>query len=387
MRKLKALIKLCLHLLPVHKKTVLFRSFDGMYNDNPRYISEHLHEANPDIKIVWALDTSYEQYVPSYIRVVKIYSSLYFYNLSRSEVVIDNNAGMNGLCGRIQISSFIKMGNRLNISTWHGTPLKKIARDEPDAAKYNDFVRISDYILAGCEYTASILRNAFCDNYPVKLIGTPRNDLLFDKNIDSNALKQKLGLPLNSKIVLFAPTFRNDINNSGINQIQSLDLESLLTTMSENLSGKWCFVYRAHSIVQNTININQLTETNSNQIYNGNIGPDMAEYLICADVLITDYSGSLFDYALTYKPCFLYAPDREHYENVERGFYMNYDSLPFPIAYTSDELIWNIKNFDADIYKRRVEKFLKDIGNVEDGHASERVVDNILEFIKHGVKK
>ena len=130
-----------------------------------------------------------------------------------------------------------------------------------------------------------------------------------------------------------------------------------------------------------------MTRYESPQLINGNIGDDMAEYLACTDILITDYSSSMFDFALTGKPCFLFAPDREHYEKKERGFYLDYDSLPFPISYTNEELIKNIQKFDDAAYRERVLRFLEEIGNVEDGKASERIAQCIVHFIETGEKK
>ena len=113
----------------------------------------------------------------------------------------------------------------------------------------------------------------------------------------------------------------------------------------------------------------------------------MAEYLACADVLLTDYSSSMFDFALTGRPCFLFAPDREHYEKRERGFYMSYDALPFPASYTGGELLEKIKTFDKESYKQKIAKFLAAIGDAEDGRASERITRCIIHFIRKGEKK
>ena len=99
-------------------------------------------------------------------------------------------------------------------------------------------------------------------------------------------------------------------------------------------------------------------------------------------MLITDYSGSLFDYALTKKPCFLFAPDRDYYEHVWPGFLMQYDQVPYPIAEDFASLIDNIKDYDEKTSDQKRISFLKTIGNVEDGHASERIVEDIVTYLK-----
>ena len=85
---------------------------------------------------------------------------------------------------------------------------------------------------------------------------------------------------------------------------------------------------------------------------------------------------------LSRKPAFIYATDIEKYDN-ERGFYYPLTSTPFPVATNNEELTNNIENFDNENYKINVENFLKEKGCIEDGHASERVVDLIEEVMNN----
>ena len=104
----------------------------------------------------------------------------------------------------------------------------------------------------------------------------------------------------------------------------------------------------------------------------------MTEYLLCADVLITDFSSSFFDFALTKKPCFLFATDLKNYSENERGLYFSYLDLPFPTSQTPKELYYQIINFDENIYESNVCSFLKLLGNYEDGYASTKIVNDIM---------
>lgn len=381
---------------PIEKNTVLFFSFHGQYNDNPKYISEKLHQKYPDIKIVWVKSSKSHENFPKYVETVEIDTWKYYKYVNCAQVVVDNYTGLRKriFYKKTIIRSiknlFIKKRKRqYNISTWHGTPLKKIILDEPIYQKKSyKMVTNSDYIVAGCQYTKEALLSASKGALFVKMYGTPRNDLLIHNNIDITELKKKLNIPINSKVVLYAPTFRNDINNSGVNQMKELEFNKILEELSTRFFGEWCFVFRVHNMVLDKIDTEQIANKYMNyRIINGNLGDDMVEYLVCADLLITDYSGSMFDFALTGKPCFLYAPDREYYEKQERGFYMNYDELPFPKCYTSNELVEKIRNFDEVTYKGNIEKFLQDIGNIEDGYATERIVNDIQCFIETGVKR
>jgi CDP-glycerol glycerophosphotransferase len=98
--------------------------------------------------------------------------------------------------------------------------------------------------------------------------------------------------------------------------------------------------------------------------------PDMQDLLCAVDVLITDYSSSIWDFSFTHKPCFLYAPDLEEYKS-NRDFYTPIEEWPFPLAKTNQELIENIKNFDSKEYIGKVNKHHKELGSYETGHATE----------------
>ena len=104
----------------------------------------------------------------------------------------------------------------------------------------------------------------------------------------------------------------------------------------------------------------------------------MQELLAVADAGITDYSSWAFDYVLTGRPLFIYATDLDQYDQV-RGFYYPLEETPFPIAKSKEELDTNIRSFDDESYQIKVDEFLKGKECMDDGHASERIVDLIKE--------
>ena len=109
--------------------------------------------------------------------------------------------------------------------------------------------------------------------------------------------------------------------------------------------------------------------------------PDSQELVATLDVMITDYSSIMFEPAFVRKPVFLFAPDKKEYINGERKLLIDYDSLPFPIAESNDELAKNIKTYNKEEYVRKVDEFMKKYGVHEDGHASERAAKFILDLI------
>ena len=154
-----------------------------------------------------------------------------------------------------------------------------------------------------------------------------------------------------------------------------LDYINLLNKYEKLTSQKYVLLVRKHPETEFIKNID------NKKIIDVSRYPDMQELLVCADVLISDYSSCMFDFMLSRKPCFIYATDIEEYNN-ERGFYYPLETTPFPIATNNEELINNIKNFDYEKYKIKVEEFLKEKGCIEDGHASERVVELIKKIMK-----
>lgn len=365
---------------------IFFRSFAGQYNDNPKYISIKLHEMDKNLIIIWDISKkSREKNLPNYIIPVKHNSLKYMYFKNKSCVVIDNGAGDHLVIKKrkIVLHKLLKNRRQLNLSTWHGTPLKKIGVDiETDKIDANGFFSTSDIILAGSNYVKDIFECCFLRKIPVWLSGTPRNDLFFDLNAEKKeTLKKKLDLPTDKKIILYAPTYREDIYFSGVMQMKSIDFNLLLSVLEDIFGGEWVFVFRIHQMVLLEINTKFIVSKYLGKVIDGNQHDDMAEYLAVTDVLITDYSGSMFDFALTGKPCFLLTPDKEKYKN-ERGLYMYMNELPFSFANDFDELITNIKNFDYVNYQQQVDNFLEKLGNKEDGKASDRVAQLVLEYIK-----
>lgn len=108
----------------------------------------------------------------------------------------------------------------------------------------------------------------------------------------------------------------------------------------------------------------------------------MAEYLLCSDILITDYSSCMFDYAILNRPIFLFCHDLEHYRTEERGFYLNIDTLPFSLAESFDSLCDNIMNFNYERYCDEIEQMKKEMGYCEEGNATERAGDFIYRLLE-----
>ena len=384
--------------IPVRKNVFVFTSFDGHYSDSPKYISEKVHEMCKDIKIVWLLDDKWMSAPPSYVicKRNKGFCNLIYRGMAH--VIVDNVYGHKEFSqsGKYKfdklifslISSLKKKRGQYVFTTWHGTPLKRMGRDQI-GNHITDFSCPNTTMIHGNAFTLNIMDRLCFEKIPMKLLGTPRNDLLFKSATSKTELREKLNLPTDKKIILYAPTFRNDgkgvegknIDRSGLNQLREMNFEQLFHSFSERFGDEWILICRFHYHVENMVDWATLAQQHGGRIINGNLNDDMAEYLACTDVLITDASSSMFDFMLTKKPCFLYFPDLDHYKNVERGFYCDIESLPFPIATDFNTLIDKIRYFENETYQNAVDVLIKEFGYVDDEKSSERVVKYIIETV------
>ena len=269
------------------------------------------------------------------------------------------------------------------IQTWHGSlGIKKIEKSVNCLTKDNQWLDcaiensyMTDYWISNSNFEDNVYKEAFWDVKNIMQFGHPRNDIFFKDNHDIILKVKKIyNIPENKNILLYAPTFREDEKLSHYN----LDFEAVKNALLNKFGGDWVMLVRLHSRLENLFNE---YFKDKGGIINASNYPDMQELLVAADVGITDYSSWMFDYMLSKKPVFIYAEDIEEY-NTERGFYYPLESTPFPIARNNEELAKNIENFDNEKYIKEVDKFLKEKGCIEDGHASERVVDLIEEIMK-----
>ena len=392
MNKLKYLIGLFLYkMAPQKRKRVVFTSFDGHYSDNTKAISEKLHELHNDYEIVWLLDKKYYGIAPSYIKKIDIHSLKSFWVRGTAVAQVDNVYGFRAVFS-VSKNPIKKVANRFVaymtrkkqpiFATMHGTPIKRIGRDQIGNIVY-DLNCYNTFLLVGDKFTEETLRRVTFYKIPTFTIGAPRNDILFSKKSLS---KNLLGIDESKKIVLYAPTFRNDgkdvegknVYRSGLSQLEELQFDDLFVALNKRFGGDWVLICRFHYHVSAMVDWQKLAERYKGKIINGNRVDDMATYLSATDLLISDYSSCMHDFALTLKPCFIYAPDFINYSTKERGFYIPLEEMPYPFASDSSGLINNIIGFNSTCYENNVKCFLKRIGSADDGVASKRAVDFIL---------
>ena len=378
-------------LTPLKRDTWVFSSFNGNYSDSPRAISEELHKQEPSARIVWVAKPTAD--LPDYVERVAP-NTLQAECAKRSaNILIDNvwaDMGFSSDSDNSKFAKKMKMMLRLRkkkgqraYTTWHGLPLKQIGRDQI-GNQYTTFLCNKLTMFVNSAYEEKIMRHVSFEKVNMIRLGMPRNDALFDAQRGLE-IKNKLTISPDKKIILFAPTFRNDgkdvtgknIQRSGLDQMNELNLDAMFQALSDKFGGEWVFICRFHYFVSSMVNWEELDRKYPGKFINGNVLPDMADYLACTDILITDASSCMFDFALTKKPCFIYFPDLENYQNKERGFYVPIESLPFPVSTSSDEFVRSIRNFDNSKYESEVNKMIDEFEFVDDGKAAERIIEYI----------
>lgn len=367
------------HLLPT-KKQILFVCFEGrQYGDNPRAIAEYIHSVRPDIELVWDMSENMdERKIPTYFKKVRHNSIKYAWVKNRSKIIVGNGAGvmlmqLDGI--KNVLRPFIKKKKQFEIATWHGTPLKYSGADIPGSTyTAQGLVTSADVFISGSDFETDIYRKCFFDIFPIDKLGHSRNDILHHP--DKENLKKKLGIPVNKKVLLYAPTFRaENIEMSGVKQLESLKHGEVFNALSSKFGGDWVVVYRFHNLVCQDKRIKSLSDDGC--FINGNQFDDMAEYLSVADLLVTDYSSSFFDIVTIKKKCILWVPDADEYLK-DRGLYLDFYNMPFPHAVSYDEFINAICCFDIDKYHLELKSFEEELGLLNDGNSTKRLVEKYI---------
>lgn len=273
------------------------------------------------------------------------------------------------------------------IQTWHGTPLKRLALDmtevhmegETSVEEYKQKFRKNsgtwDYLISQNAFSSQVFRSAFDFHKEILEIGYPRNDILFVKNKKKIAekVKRELGIPVEKKLILYAPTWRDDeYYREGEYKFSSpLDYRK----MREAFSDEYCMIAKYHYLVKDPIDWSE---------YKGFLFPcdmsyDISRLYLAADILITDYSSVMFDYSILDRPMFFFAYDLEKYRQELRGFYFDLlKEAPGPVVETTEALIEAVKTYQREDYKERIEAFHEKYNSADQGTASRQAVEVIL---------
>ena len=352
---------------------VVHASFRGHFSDNPRAVYEGLVSRGVPATHTWLTADSPRPRWPSGVRTAPFGSPEGIAALEAADLVVSNDC----------ISTrWTKKPGTVYLQTWHGTPLKRIHHDVPQrreqwAGADRDVPRW-DLLLSQNPASSRLLRGAFGFGGPVHETGYPRNDVLSSPRRDQvrATARARLGLDEGTTAVLYAPTWRDDLvlDGAGPRDFEfPLDLESLTARLGRDHT----VLLRLHQMVRDRLDVPP-----GSAVLDVSDHPDIAELYLAADVMITDYSSAMFDFAVTGKPLLHYTYDLERYTEQLRGLYFDLAEVaPAPLLSTSAEVVDALAEVDAlaaataDRYARFRETFCP----LDDGRATVRVLDLLAD--------
>ena len=368
-------------LLPKKKDLIIFESFLGkQYSDSPRAIYEYLMAHNKDFDMIWSVNKhsvkKFKQYGVPHLRRL---SFRWFLTVPRASYWVSNS----------RFPSWMRKGKGTTyLQTWHGTPLKKLGIDINEVKMYQintkqyrqSFIQEAekwDYLISPNSYSTEIFKRAFGFNGEMIESGYPRNDQLFIRNKPEviRELKQKMDIPSDKKVILYAPTWRDNqhLPTGGYRLELELDLER----MQAELGDKYVVLLRLHYLISERIDISKY----EGFAYNMSNYDDIGDLYLISDMLITDYSSVFFDYAILNRPILFYVYDIEDYREDIRGFYFELENeAPGPLLLSTDAVIETIFEIDKGVYKvdEKYARFQSRFTKWEDGKATSRVVKKVF---------
>ena len=359
--------------LPIKRNRISFYLYERKgYNCNIKYIIDELQRKygnKCEIIFITRHSDAFSELVKRDIKVVKLNSFKHWYYQFTSKVVVANDSYPEP----VVLRKF-----QYKINTWHASMnYKKIGpayvNFRNDVTKQLFYIRNKqpNLYLSGSQFFTDDTSASFAfDKNVFQPTGSPRNDIFFRNNEKLDAsIRYRYALEKSCKLALFAPTFRDGFKE----QLNGIDFEKLLISLKTRFGGDWKILYRKHYF----INSNEVIL--DKYIIDVSDYDDMNELLAISDVLISDYSSCLWDFALTKRPSFVFAPDIKEYSEKDRSFAYPLEKWPYSIALDNDELSNNIVNFDNDSFVKKINEHLIDGNTFDDGHASERVVKIIAQ--------
>ncbi|MFF0577366.1 CDP-glycerol glycerophosphotransferase family protein [Streptosporangium saharense] len=362
-------------------EATVYVAYDGrQYEGNVRAIYEERVRRGDDREHVWIVKDgaftppgSAELGFGSDIRptVVRAGSREHYAVLARSRHVVTNG---------FLPPWFRARDDQMVVQTWHGSPLKRLGNDLPymsrdpkPAAWHRQAAEVRgwDLLVSQSPWATPILRRAFGYHGEVLESGYPRNDVLSSPDSPEQdelvaRVRHRLGVADGARVVLYAPTFRDyDRKNSSL----KLDLARAHRALGPGHE----FLIRAHSM-QAAPNIPEGLGRDVTAY------PDITDLLLVADVLITDYSSVMFDFAATGRPMLFFTYDLQRY-STKRGLYLDLAAeAPGPLLTNGADVIEALRTIDAvaAAHAERYDHFRHTYTPRDDGKATPRLVDRVF---------
>ncbi len=367
----------------IEEKTILFESFQGrIYACSPKamYLAALKDERFSDYNFIWAVrDVKKYAFLKENrnTKVVKYRTNEYMRALARAKYWVTNST---------MLPHVIPSKEHVFIQTWHGTPLKRLGCDIKNQGnnaqklseihkQYTTQGRRITHFLSPSEFYTQKIGSAYAQGKE-KFVecGYPRNDFLFSHTAeDVKRIKESLGIPMDKKVLLYAPTFRDNTfeRGKGFHYDIGIDFDML----KKELSDDYVVLFRAHYFIIDKFDM----EKYEGFVYDVSKYDDINDLYIISDMLLTDYSSVFFDFANLKRPIMFFMYDFEEYKNNLRDFYLEMSELPGPIVYKNEELCKMIRKAEKDFCcDEKYQQFNKRFNTYNDANSSNRALGECI---------
>lgn len=368
-------------IFPIKRNKIVMWTFEGSggYGCSPRYIAEEILKSNregkSDYEIYWLVQDMTKEF-PAEIHKVKDTAWNRAYHMTSARYWIGNTRTFYGTK---------KRKGTTYLQTWHGSlSLKPIGRYRGvHFSKIAYLVSkadsdLIDVLISGSRYCTNMWRDGLIYDGRIEEIGSPRCDVLINCVEEKHRqLREEYNLPLDSKIVIYAPTFRGGSQGTqrAINENPiTIDFNRVIAAFENRFGGTWYVFLRLHP--QLSVFMNEMSVQGKNErLIDVTQRPDMNEIMAATDAIITDYSTCIFEGFLTGQPGFIYTDDFEDYVRDRGNMMFGLDEIPFPAASNNEELIQSILKYDEKTYENKAERFIDNNGIITDGYATKRAMN------------
>lgn len=365
------------------RKTIIFESFGGrQISDSPLAIYEEMQRVHPEYDLIWVInkDLVAQAEKKGYKYVVRN-TFKWVQTIERAQVWVEN-ARLPQWVRKPRYTKFVQ--------TWHGTPLKKLGLDivkvtmpGTTTERYHEnFIREAnrwDILISPNPYSTKIFRQAFGYQNEIVELGYPRNDKLANPTEkEIFRLKRKIGIPQDKKVIMYAPTYRdNQFYRKGK---YLFELPFNLKDFQERFGKDTVLLLRMHYLISDMVDTSEFEGC----VYDVSEYTDVSELYLVTDLLVTDYSSVFFDYAYLKRPIVFYPYDYKIYKDELRGFYLDYQKeLPGEIAYDSTNLWKEIEDglnkFNASD-NPRFNAFYNRFCKANIGNSAKKIIKRFDEF-------
>ncbi|WEH37446.1 CDP-glycerol glycerophosphotransferase family protein [Streptomyces sp. AM 4-1-1] len=364
------------------RDTVLYDSFGGrQFSDSPRAVHRELARRRVDVEhLVVVRDQQVE--LPPGVRGVEWASEEWYEALARSRYIVTNDD-----LGEW----FVRREGQIVVQTWHGAPLTRVGADLLGTERA-DLAHIATLEERSRQYSFFVTPNALSTPVMKRALrleceileaGYPRNDVFHahDRVRTASAVRERLGIPEGRKVVLYAPTWRPG-RGSADPENRTAPAERIDAVAARGALGDdHVLLHRRHHK-----EVGGVPGAGDGFVWDVTYYPDIADLYLITDVLVTDYSSALFDFAHSGRPMLFLTYDLEHHRDSLGGFSYDFFTArpPGPLLRTSGELVRAIRGIDAVTAEHRENyaQFRVDFCEPSDGFASARVADRMLDLGK-----